>query len=106
MSTDANRDAEDHVDRAVLAALRRHADVEPFSEEDDAAFIAATVAAHLEVTQRKRTRQSIAYVITGLAAAAAAWMLFPIDIDRDTTRIDRRAWTEAAWMLEPRGTSQ
>jgi hypothetical protein len=106
MSTDANMAAKDQVDRAVLAALRQHADRDVPDDEDDAALISAAVTAHLEVVQRKRTRKSAAVIITGLfAAAAASWVLFTTSTTPDTTQVDRGATnTQAVWLLEPRGT--
>lgn len=106
MSTDANMAAKDQVDRAVLAALRQHADRDVPDDEDDAALISAAVTAHLEDVQRKRTRKSAAVIITGLfVAAAASWVLFTTATTPGTTQVDRGGTnTQAVWLLEPRGT--
>ncbi|MFV8752893.1 tetratricopeptide repeat protein [Nannocystaceae bacterium ST9] len=106
MSTDANTGAKDQVDSAILAALRQHADAGASDDEDDAALISAVVAAHVEVVQRRRTTKSAVLVMTGLlaAAAAAAWLLLPPATNRDTTRAESGARSQAVWLSEPRGT--
>lgn len=106
MSTDADHSAKDQVDRAVLAALRQHADAGAgaTNDEDDDALIAAVVAGHVQAVQHKRTRKTMAIVVTGLLAAAASWMLFSTPSQRDTTRADNRTVSQALWMLEPGGT--
>ena len=118
MSRDSSKDAEEQVERAILAAFRQRVDPASSETEDqaaqDEALISAAVAAHLQVvpleSKRKRNNVTPWIAATGLLVAAAAAMALwlvpatPRDEARTVAQAKTNAPTQAMWVLERDGT--